>query len=187
MLVQWMSAAGLRSSDLVWLVLVKMEQLMIPIAVGFIGATVITNLVSTIPIVGTKLVWWVWGGHDVCRGFFFTLHFLLTHPFIQVTNQDYWLYYFHKFHYVLSVGAVLGILCGVTLWSPVLLALAILLVSIAVDVQAWGFQFPFIHSCIHLQFQIHKRINPSRYIESYIHTNNIYNNYIYIAYIILCV
>jgi len=41
------------------------------------GATVITNLVSTIPIVGTKLVWWVWGGHDVCRGFFFTLHFLL--------------------------------------------------------------------------------------------------------------
>ena len=47
------------------------------------GATVITNLISTVPIIGTKLVWWVWGGYNVDSAtltFFFTLHFLV--PFI---------------------------------------------------------------------------------------------------------
>jgi len=47
------------------------------------GATVITNLISTVPVIGTQLVWWVWGGYNVDSAtltFFFTLHFLL--PFL---------------------------------------------------------------------------------------------------------
>nr|BAD24800.1 cytochrome b [Varanus komodoensis] len=47
------------------------------------GATVITNLLSTIPYVGTTLVEWIWGGFSVDNATltrFFTLHFLL--PFI---------------------------------------------------------------------------------------------------------
>ena len=47
------------------------------------GATVITNLFSAVPIIGTKLVLWLWGGFSVdspTLGKFFTLHFLL--PFV---------------------------------------------------------------------------------------------------------
>nr|BAU25935.1 cytochrome b [Varanus salvator] len=50
---------------------------------SFWGATVITNLLSTIPYVGTTLVEWIWGGFSVDNATltrFFTLHFLL--PFI---------------------------------------------------------------------------------------------------------
>jgi len=44
------------------------------------GATVITNLFSAVPLVGNKLVLWLWGGFSVDTptiGKFFTLHFLL--------------------------------------------------------------------------------------------------------------
>lgn len=47
------------------------------------GATVITNLLSAIPIYGQYLVEWIWGGFCVDRatlGRFYTLHFVL--PFI---------------------------------------------------------------------------------------------------------
>jgi len=47
------------------------------------GATVITNLFSAVPVVGVKLVLWLWGGFSVdspTLGKFFTLHFLL--PFV---------------------------------------------------------------------------------------------------------
>nr|BCO16644.1 cytochrome b [Varanus exanthematicus] len=47
------------------------------------GATVITNLLSTIPYIGTVLVEWIWGGFSVDNATltrFFTFHFLL--PFI---------------------------------------------------------------------------------------------------------
>lgn len=47
------------------------------------GATVITNLVSAIPFVGTDIVQWVWGGFSVGNATlnrFFSLHYLL--PFI---------------------------------------------------------------------------------------------------------
>jgi len=47
------------------------------------GATVITNLFSAVPIIGPKLVLWLWGGFSVdtpTLGKFFTLHFLL--PFV---------------------------------------------------------------------------------------------------------
>nr|APD14946.1 cytochrome b [Tridactylus sp. NS-2016] len=50
---------------------------------SFWGATVITNLLSAIPYLGTTLVQWIWGGFAVDNATltrFFTLHFLL--PFI---------------------------------------------------------------------------------------------------------
>nr|AJB43605.1 cytochrome b [Diphylla ecaudata] len=50
---------------------------------SFWGATVITNLLSAIPYVGTDLVQWIWGGFSVDKATltrFFTFHFIL--PFI---------------------------------------------------------------------------------------------------------
>nr|QLD96918.1 cytochrome b [Ogadenus brumpti ssp. 1 BJM-2017]QLD96931.1 cytochrome b [Ogadenus brumpti ssp. 1 BJM-2017]UYB77909.1 cytochrome b [Ogadenus brumpti]UYB77922.1 cytochrome b [Ogadenus brumpti] len=50
---------------------------------SFWGATVITNLVSAIPYIGTTLTLWLWGGFSVDNPTltrFFTLHFLF--PFI---------------------------------------------------------------------------------------------------------
>ena len=51
--------------------------------ISFWGATVITNLASAIPYVGTDLVQWLWGGFAVGNATltrFFTFHFLL--PFL---------------------------------------------------------------------------------------------------------
>ena len=47
------------------------------------GATVITNLVSAIPLIGTHIVSWLWGGYSVSGPTltrFFSLHYTL--PFI---------------------------------------------------------------------------------------------------------
>jgi len=52
---------------------------------SFWGATVITNLFSAIPIVGSNIVEWLWGGFSVDNATlnrFFSLHFIL--PFIIV-------------------------------------------------------------------------------------------------------
>lgn len=53
--------------------------------ISFWGATVITNLLSAIPYLGTDLVQWLWGGFAVGAATltrFFTIHFLL--PFLLV-------------------------------------------------------------------------------------------------------
>nr|YP_009257383.1 cytochrome b [Telmatobius chusmisensis]ANG44600.1 cytochrome b [Telmatobius chusmisensis] len=50
---------------------------------SFWGATVITNLLSAAPYIGTELVQWIWGGFSVDNATltrFFTFHFIL--PFI---------------------------------------------------------------------------------------------------------
>jgi ubiquinol-cytochrome c reductase cytochrome b subunit len=47
------------------------------------GATVITSLASAIPVVGTSIVHWLWGGFSVDNptlNRFYSLHYLL--PFI---------------------------------------------------------------------------------------------------------
>lgn len=52
---------------------------------SFWGATVITNLFSAIPVVGVKIVTWLWGGYSVDNptlNRFFVIHFLL--PFLIV-------------------------------------------------------------------------------------------------------
>jgi quinol-cytochrome oxidoreductase complex cytochrome b subunit len=64
---------------------------------SFWGATVITNLVSAIPIVGQPIVDWLWGGFTVNNATlnrFFSLHFVL--PFVIVGLSVIHLALLHK-------------------------------------------------------------------------------------------
>nr|YP_007625235.1 cytochrome b [Pseudolestes mirabilis]ACM63345.1 cytochrome b [Pseudolestes mirabilis] len=64
---------------------------------SFWGATVITNLLSAIPYLGTTLVQWVWGGFAVDNATltrFFTFHFLL--PFIVAAATMVHLLFLHQ-------------------------------------------------------------------------------------------
>nr|WRW10887.1 cytochrome b [Chlaenius naeviger] len=64
---------------------------------SFWGATVITNLLSAVPYVGTMLVQWVWGGFAVDNATltrFFTIHFLL--PFIVTAMVMIHLLFLHQ-------------------------------------------------------------------------------------------
>lgn len=65
--------------------------------IRFWGATVITNLISAIPVVGTKIVIWVWGGFRVGAATlsrFFMLHFCL--PFILRALVILHIFFLHK-------------------------------------------------------------------------------------------
>nr|QRV62472.1 cytochrome b [Hydroporus dobrogeanus complex sp. IBE<ESP> AV49] len=64
---------------------------------SFWGATVITNLLSAIPYLGTMMVQWVWGGFAVDNATltrFFTIHFLL--PFIIIALVIIHLLFLHQ-------------------------------------------------------------------------------------------
>nr|AND96326.1 cytochrome b [Onitis falcatus] len=64
---------------------------------SFWGATVITNLVSAIPYMGSMIVQWLWGGFAVDNATltrFFTLHFLL--PFIVAAMVMIHLLFLHQ-------------------------------------------------------------------------------------------
>nr|ALO70741.1 cytochrome b [Neobisnius villosulus] len=64
---------------------------------SFWGATVITNLVSAIPYLGTNIVQWLWGGFAVDNATltrFFALHFLL--PFIVTAMVMIHLLFLHQ-------------------------------------------------------------------------------------------
>nr|APX40809.1 cytochrome b [Phyllotreta tetrastigma] len=64
---------------------------------SFWGATVITNLMSAIPYLGTDLVQWIWGGFAVDNATlnrFFTFHFLF--PFLILTLVMIHLLYLHQ-------------------------------------------------------------------------------------------
>nr|AFU50194.1 cytochrome b [Phaedon armoraciae] len=64
---------------------------------SFWGATVITNLVSAIPYLGTMIVQWIWGGFAVDNATltrFFTFHFIL--PFIITALVMIHLLYLHQ-------------------------------------------------------------------------------------------
>nr|UPX88367.1 cytochrome b [Leptogaster cylindrica] len=64
---------------------------------SFWGATVITNLLSAIPYLGTDLVQWVWGGFAVDNATltrFFTFHFIL--PFIVAAATMIHLLFLHQ-------------------------------------------------------------------------------------------
>nr|YP_010947536.1 cytochrome b [Hesperus amabilis]WGO76439.1 cytochrome b [Hesperus amabilis] len=64
---------------------------------SFWGATVITNLVSAIPYLGTDIVQWLWGGFAVDNATltrFFALHFLM--PFIVAAMVMIHLLFLHK-------------------------------------------------------------------------------------------
>lgn len=65
--------------------------------ISFWGATVITNLLSAIPYVGTMIVEWVWGGFAVDNATlnrFFTFHFLI--PFIIAAVAMIHLLFLHQ-------------------------------------------------------------------------------------------
>nr|QLY90153.1 cytochrome b [Erpobdella testacea] len=64
---------------------------------SFWGATVITNLLSTIPYIGTSLVEWIWGGFAVDNATlnrFFSFHFLL--PFTMMGAVVMHLMFLHQ-------------------------------------------------------------------------------------------
>nr|YP_009048847.1 cytochrome b [Plestiodon elegans]AID52473.1 cytochrome b [Plestiodon elegans] len=64
---------------------------------SFWGATVITNLLSAIPYIGTSLVEWIWGGFSVDNATltrFFTFHFLL--PFAIMGASMIHLMFLHE-------------------------------------------------------------------------------------------
>nr|QHT64903.1 cytochrome b [Perinereis sp. PA-2020] len=64
---------------------------------SFWGATVITNLLSAIPYIGTALVEWVWGGFAVDNATlnrFFALHFLM--PFLIAALSMLHLLFLHQ-------------------------------------------------------------------------------------------
>nr|YP_003359521.1 cytochrome b [Gandalfus yunohana]ACC62355.1 cytochrome b [Gandalfus yunohana] len=64
---------------------------------SFWGATVITNLFSTIPYVGMDLVQWIWGGFSVDNATltrFFTFHFIL--PFIVAAMSLIHILFLHQ-------------------------------------------------------------------------------------------
>nr|WDA97859.1 cytochrome b [Macaca mulatta]WDA97872.1 cytochrome b [Macaca mulatta]WDA97885.1 cytochrome b [Macaca mulatta]WDA97898.1 cytochrome b [Macaca mulatta]WDA97924.1 cytochrome b [Macaca mulatta] len=112
---------------------------------SFWGATVITNLLSAIPYIGTDLVQWIWGGYAIDSPTltrFFTLHFIL--PFIIIALTTVHLLFLHEtgsnnpcgissdsdkivFHPYYTIKDILGlvlllfILATLTLLSPNLL------------------------------------------------------------------
>nr|QXG82956.1 cytochrome b [Tabanus haysi] len=64
---------------------------------SFWGATVITNLLSAIPYLGTELVQWIWGGFAVDNATltrFFTFHFIF--PFIVAAMTMIHLLFLHQ-------------------------------------------------------------------------------------------
>nr|AEI52262.1 cytochrome b [Presbytis melalophos mitrata] len=64
---------------------------------SFWGATVITNLLSATPYIGTNLVQWIWGGYSIDNPTltrFFTLHFTL--PFIIAALTMLHLLFLHE-------------------------------------------------------------------------------------------
>nr|AAU87436.1 cytochrome b [Afrotyphlops mucruso] len=61
------------------------------------GATVITNLLSAIPYMGTTMVTWIWGGFSISNSTltrFFTFHFLL--PFIIMALTALHIIFLHE-------------------------------------------------------------------------------------------
>nr|QNH94186.1 cytochrome b [Eochionelasmus coreana] len=112
---------------------------------SFWGATVITNLFSAIPYIGSELVQWIWGGFAIDNATltrFFALHFLV--PFITVAMVAIHLLFLHQtgsnnplginsnmdkipFHPYFTFKDLLGfmililLLMTITLWNPYVL------------------------------------------------------------------
>jgi len=65
--------------------------------ISFWGATVITNLLSAIPYIGTSITYWIWGGFSVDNATltrFFSLHFIL--PFVLLAIVVVHLVFLHE-------------------------------------------------------------------------------------------
>jgi ubiquinol-cytochrome c reductase cytochrome b subunit len=60
---------------------------------SFAGATVITNLFTAIPVIGTPIAHWLWGGYavgDPTLNRFFSLHYLLPFMIVGVVVLHVW-------------------------------------------------------------------------------------------------
>nr|QYK92312.1 cytochrome b [Tetramorium tsushimae] len=106
---------------------------------SFWGATVITNLVSTIPYIGNTIVMWIWGGFSINNATlnrFFSLHFIL--PFIILMMVILHLYFLHTtgssnplglnsdlnkipFHIYFSYKDLMGFIIFMTLFTIIIL------------------------------------------------------------------
>nr|AAL32316.1 cytochrome b [Glossophaga soricina] len=106
---------------------------------SFWGATVITNLLSAIPYIGTDLVQWIWGGFSVDKATltrFFAFHFLF--PFIVAALVMVHLLFLHEtgsnnptgipsdsdmipFHPYYTIKDILGFLIMLTALSALVL------------------------------------------------------------------
>nr|UNH57984.1 cytochrome b [Eliomys quercinus]UNH57997.1 cytochrome b [Eliomys quercinus]UNH58010.1 cytochrome b [Eliomys quercinus]UNH58023.1 cytochrome b [Eliomys quercinus] len=106
---------------------------------SFWGATVITNLLSAIPYIGTTLVEWIWGGFSVDKATltrFFAFHFIL--PFIITALVMVHLLFLHEtgsnnpsginsdsdkipFHPYFTVKDILGFLLLISLMMSLVL------------------------------------------------------------------
>nr|YP_010433569.1 cytochrome b [Tupaia nicobarica]USW68068.1 cytochrome b [Tupaia nicobarica] len=106
---------------------------------SFWGATVITNLLSAIPYIGTDLVEWIWGGFSVDKATltrFFAFHFIL--PFIIAALVIVHLLFLHEtgsnnplginsdadkipFHPYYTIKDILGVAALLTLLSSLVL------------------------------------------------------------------
>lgn len=107
--------------------------------ISFWGATVITNLISTIPYTGNIIVIWIWGGFSINNATlnrFFSLHFIL--PFIILILIIIHLYFLHftgsnnplgtnsnlykiSFHYYFTYKDFLGFIIIIFLLSIIIL------------------------------------------------------------------
>nr|UYA97835.1 cytochrome b [Megacopta lobata] len=103
------------------------------------GATVITNLLSSIPYLGDTMVKWLWGGFSVDNATltrFFTLHFML--PFLISAMAMIHLLFLHQtgsnnpmglnsnydkspFHPLFSIKDIMGMTITLTLFSMLIL------------------------------------------------------------------
>nr|AVX36134.1 cytochrome b [Crocidura suaveolens]AVX36135.1 cytochrome b [Crocidura suaveolens] len=106
---------------------------------SFWGATVITNLLSAIPYIGTNLVEWIWGGFSVDKATltrFFAFHFIL--PFIVAALAGVHLLFLHEtgsnnpsglnsdtdkipFHPYYTIKDILGALIMISMLSSLVL------------------------------------------------------------------
>nr|AAS00156.1 cytochrome b [Loris tardigradus nordicus]ALJ53349.1 cytochrome b [Loris tardigradus nordicus] len=106
---------------------------------SFWGATVITNLLSAIPYIGTNLVEWIWGGFSVDKATltrFFAFHFIL--PFIITALTAIHLLFLHEsgsnnpsgmtsdsdkipFHPYYTLKDILGVIALLTILSTLVL------------------------------------------------------------------
>jgi ubiquinol-cytochrome c reductase cytochrome b subunit len=62
-------------------------------SMSYAGATVITNLLSAIPLVGTAITYWLWGGFavgDPTLNRFFSLHYLLPFVIVGAVGLHVW-------------------------------------------------------------------------------------------------
>lgn len=107
--------------------------------ISYWGATVITNLISTIPYIGNIIVIWIWGGFSINNATlnrFFSLHFIL--PFIIIIIIILHLYFLHTtgsnnplgvnsnfnkipFHLYYTIKDFLGFLISLSIFSIIIL------------------------------------------------------------------